>query len=103
MAKLKPEPRFARRRVRLTAEEFASLKEVGARPMQRTIPDEYRDRLIAAGYGASDRALFAGRQRSCTYWGRATAIRGWQIRRRGVRPAYTAPTSRRTLQSQYQK
>ena len=50
MAKLKPEPRFARRRVRLTAEEFASLKEVGNRPMQRTIPDEHRDRLIAAGY-----------------------------------------------------
>ena len=50
MAKLKPEPRFARRRVRLTAEEFASLKEVGDRPMQRSIPDEHRDRLIAVGY-----------------------------------------------------
>ena len=50
MAKLKPEPRFARRRVRLTAEEFASLKEVLARPTQRTIPDEHRDRLVAAGY-----------------------------------------------------
>jgi hypothetical protein len=50
MAKLKPEPRFAHRRVRLTAEEFASLKEVGNRPMQRTIPDEHRDRLVAAGY-----------------------------------------------------
>jgi hypothetical protein len=50
MAKLKPEPRFARRRVRLTAEEFASLKEVGNRPMQRSIPDEHRDRLIAVGY-----------------------------------------------------
>ena len=43
MAKLKPEPRFARRRVRLTA-------EVGNRPMQRSIPDEHRDRLVAAGY-----------------------------------------------------
>jgi len=31
-------------------EEFASLKEVGNRPMQRTIPDEHRDRLIKAGY-----------------------------------------------------
>jgi len=50
MAKLKPEPRFARRRVRLTAEEFASLKEVGNRPMQRSIPGEHRDRLIAVGY-----------------------------------------------------
>jgi hypothetical protein len=37
MAKLKPEPRFSRRRVRLTAEEFVSLKEVGARPIERTI------------------------------------------------------------------
>ena len=34
----------------LTSEEFASLKEVGNRPMQRTIPDDHRDRLIAAGY-----------------------------------------------------
>ena len=50
MAKLKPELRFARRRVRLTAEEFASLKEVGNRPMQRCIPNEHRDRLIAVGY-----------------------------------------------------
>ena len=50
MAKLKPKARFARRQARLTAEEFASLKEVGKRPMQRTIPDEHRDRLVAAGY-----------------------------------------------------
>jgi hypothetical protein len=73
MAKVKPEPRFARRKVRLTAEEFASLKEVGNRPMQRTIPDEHRDRLVAAGYvrkvvprsaGASALALTgAGRKR----------------------------------------
>ena len=34
---------------RLTAEEFASLKEVGNRPMQRTIPDVHRDRLLKAG------------------------------------------------------
>jgi hypothetical protein len=51
MAKMKPETRaFFRRRVPLTEEEFSSLKEVGTRPMQRTIPDEHRDRLIAAGY-----------------------------------------------------
>ena len=50
MAKLKPEPRFARRKVRLTADEFASLKEVGIRPMQRTIPNAHRDRLVAVGY-----------------------------------------------------
>ena len=50
MAKWKPKARFARRQVRLTAEEFASLKVVGTRPMQRTIPDEHRDRLVAAGY-----------------------------------------------------
>ena len=50
MAKLKPEPRFAHRRARLTAEEFASLKEVGNRPMQRSIPNEHRDRRIAVGY-----------------------------------------------------
>ena len=30
--------------------EFACLKKVGNRPMQRTIPDEYPDRLIVAGY-----------------------------------------------------
>ncbi len=47
----RPEPRsFSRRRVPLTDEEFASLKEVGTRPIQRIIPDEHRDRLIAAGY-----------------------------------------------------
>ena len=50
MARLKTEPRFSGRKARLTAEEFASLQEVGKRPMQRTIPDEHRDRLIAAGY-----------------------------------------------------
>jgi len=42
--------RSASRKIPLTSEEFASLKEVGKRPMQRTIPDEHRDRLIAAGY-----------------------------------------------------
>ena len=26
------------------------MKEVGTKPMQRTIPDEHIDRLIAAGY-----------------------------------------------------
>jgi hypothetical protein len=51
MAKLKPEPRFAHRRVRLTVEEFASLKEVGIRATQCSIPDEHRDRLIAAEPG----------------------------------------------------
>jgi hypothetical protein len=49
MAKLKPRSRNSQR-TKLTAEEFASLKEVGNRPMQRTIPDEHRDRLVAAGY-----------------------------------------------------
>lgn len=34
----------------LTSEEFASLKEVGNRPMQLLIPDEHRDLLVAAGY-----------------------------------------------------
>jgi len=34
----------------LTAEEFASLKEVATRPMRRTIPDAHRDRLIEAEY-----------------------------------------------------
>jgi len=36
--------------VRLSAEVFASLKEINNRPMQRTIPDDHRDRLIKAGY-----------------------------------------------------
>jgi len=34
----------------LSGEEFASLKEVGSRPMRRTIPDKHRDRLVALGY-----------------------------------------------------
>jgi putative tryptophan/tyrosine transport system substrate-binding protein len=36
--------------VPLNKEEFESLKEVGTRPMRRTIPDKHRDRLIVAGY-----------------------------------------------------
>jgi len=47
MARLRP---LSARKVPLTDEEFASLKEVGTKPMQRTISDEHRDRLIAAGY-----------------------------------------------------
>src|SRR5215468_2582543 len=35
---------------RLTAEEFASLQEVRNRPIQRTIPEDHRDRLIELGY-----------------------------------------------------
>ena len=35
---------------RLTSDEVASLKEVANRPMQRTISDEHRDRLLKAGY-----------------------------------------------------
>jgi hypothetical protein len=50
MAKLKPRSHNFSQRTKLTAEEFESLKEVGTRPMQRTIPDEHRDRLVAAGY-----------------------------------------------------
>jgi hypothetical protein len=83
MAKLKPELRSARRRVRLTAEEFASLKEVGNRPMQRHIPDEHRDRLIAVGY-VREIVPYWGAPHSCTYRSRAQAIGGWQIGRRSV-------------------
>ena len=51
MAKLRRQlSPVSRRNVPLTSEEFASLKEVGNRPMQRTIPDEHRDRLVAVGY-----------------------------------------------------
>lgn len=35
---------------RLTDEEFVALTQVGNRPMQGTIMDKDRDRLIAAGY-----------------------------------------------------
>jgi hypothetical protein len=35
---------------RLTVEEFASLQQVGNRPMQRTIPDNHRNRLVEVGY-----------------------------------------------------
>jgi hypothetical protein len=47
MARLRSQ---SRHKVRLTSEEFDSLKEVAIRPMRRTIPDEHRDRLIEAGY-----------------------------------------------------
>jgi hypothetical protein len=51
MARLRSQLRsISSRKVPLTNEEFASLKEVGSRPMQRTIRDEHRDRLIAVGY-----------------------------------------------------
>ena len=50
MAKLKRELSSVTRLVPLTSEEFASLNEVGKRPVQRTIPNEHRDRLVAAGY-----------------------------------------------------
>jgi len=36
--------------MRLTADELVSLREVANRPLQRTIPDEHRDRLLKAGY-----------------------------------------------------
>ena len=41
---------LSRHSKRLTSEEFASLKQVTNKPMQVTIPDAHRDRLIAAGY-----------------------------------------------------
>ena len=50
MAKVKPKRRAFYQRVKLTPEEFASLEEVGTRPMRKTIPDEHRNRLIVAGY-----------------------------------------------------
>jgi len=50
MATLKTGLRSWSRNVRLTADELASLKEVANRPMQRTIPDEHRQRLLRAGY-----------------------------------------------------
>jgi len=34
----------------LSPEEYASLKEVGNGPLQRPIPDDHRQRLIAMGY-----------------------------------------------------
>jgi hypothetical protein len=43
-------PSQFRHKVRLSDEEFESLKEVAIKPMRRTIPDKHRDRLIEAGY-----------------------------------------------------
>lgn len=51
MTKLKRELlSVTRLSIPLTREEFASLNEVAKRPIQRTIPDKHRDRLVAAGY-----------------------------------------------------
>jgi hypothetical protein len=51
MARLnRPSRTQYRHRILLTGDEFASLKEVSIRPMRRTISDEHRDRLLAAGY-----------------------------------------------------
>src|SRR5271166_7143095 len=51
MARLRPKPRsLSRRKIALNSAEFSSLKEVRNKPPQRTIPDEHRDRLHAAGY-----------------------------------------------------
>jgi len=51
MTKLRSQLRsLSKRKTALTSAEFASLKDLANRPMQRTIPDEHRDRLIAAGY-----------------------------------------------------
>jgi len=51
MAKLRTQVRsLSRRKAALTSAEFASLVHVAERPMQRTIPDAHRDRLIEAGY-----------------------------------------------------
>jgi hypothetical protein len=36
--------------VTLTNQEITSLKQVGNRALQSTVPDEHRDRLIKAGY-----------------------------------------------------
>ena len=51
---------FSFRDTRLTADEFASLKEIGNRPMQRTIPDEHRDRLILGWTHSGSCAEFRG-------------------------------------------
>lgn len=51
MAKIKRRlSAFNRRQVQLTAEQFESLKAVGTKPIQRSIPDKHREHLIAAGY-----------------------------------------------------
>jgi hypothetical protein len=50
MAKLKTGLRSWSRNVRLTADELVSLRDIANRPMQRTIPDEHRTRLLTAGY-----------------------------------------------------
>lgn len=51
MARLRSRPRsLSRRKIALSSAEFACLKELRNKPPQRTIPDDYRDRLLAAGY-----------------------------------------------------
>ena len=41
---------LSRYRVRLTSEEFASLKQLADKPRQLTMPASHRERLIEAGY-----------------------------------------------------
>src|SRR5262249_58712237 len=64
MANLKTGLHSWSRNVRLTADELASLREIANRPMQRTIPDEHRARLltwIRSGNYSRSRGRFSSR------------------------------------------
>lgn len=51
MTKVRYQSKYLSRfRFSLAPDEFVSLKAVGKRPLQYTIPNAHRDRLIAAGY-----------------------------------------------------
>ena len=50
MARFTYQSKSMLRSPRLTPEELAALQEVANRPMQRTISDDHRERLLKAGY-----------------------------------------------------
>jgi len=50
MARFTYQSKSMLRSPRLTPEELAALQEVANHPMQRTISDDHRERLLKAGY-----------------------------------------------------
>jgi hypothetical protein len=67
MAKVNPKSRAFSQLVKLTPEEFASLKEVGMRPLQRTIPDAQSSAANEAGISDSKKRNPIRKTLGCRY------------------------------------